>query len=76
LDLEKNQGTDNAIYCLISRILDSLSKKMHVSGIFCDLEKAFDCVSNEILNKLRYYGIKDKPYNLYLSNRELPSAMD
>jgi hypothetical protein len=30
----ENQGTDNAIYCLISKILDSSNKKMHVSGIF------------------------------------------
>jgi hypothetical protein len=41
---------------------------MLVSGIFCDLEKAFDCVSHEILlNKLRYYGIRGKQYNLYES---------
>jgi hypothetical protein len=41
---------------------------MLVGGIFCDLEKAFDCVSHEILlNKLRYYGIKDEQYNLYKS---------
>jgi hypothetical protein len=71
---KENQGTDNAIYFLIFRI-DSLNKKMHGSGIFCDLEKVFDCISNEILlNKLRYYGIKDKQYNLYQSY--LSSAMD
>jgi hypothetical protein len=64
----ENQGTENAIYCLISRILDSLNTKILISGIFCDLEKAFDCVSHEILlNKLRYYGIRDKQYNLYES---------
>jgi hypothetical protein len=41
---------------------------MLVGGIFCDLEKAFDCVSHEmLLNKLRYYGIKDRQYNLYKS---------
>jgi hypothetical protein len=41
---------------------------MLVGGIFCDLEKAFDCVSHEVLlNKLRYYGINDKQYNLYKS---------
>jgi hypothetical protein len=64
-----NQGTKNAIFKLISGILNSLNKKkMLVGGIFCDLEKAFDCVSHEILlNKLRYYGIKDRQYNLYKS---------
>jgi hypothetical protein len=75
----ENLGPDNAIHCLISRILDALNKKMQVSGIFCDLEKAFDCVSHEILlNKLRYYGIKDKQYNLYQSyllNREQRTAI-
>jgi hypothetical protein len=70
----ENKGTENAIYCLISNMLDSLNKKMQVSGNFCDLEKAFDCVSHEILlNKLRYNGIKGKQYNLfesYLLNRK------
>jgi hypothetical protein len=41
---------------------------MLVGGIFCDLEKTFDCVSHEVLlNKFRYYGITYKQYNLYIS---------
>jgi hypothetical protein len=44
-----NLGTDNAIFRLISEILNSLNHKTLVSGIFCDLEKAFDCVSHEVL---------------------------
>jgi hypothetical protein len=64
-----NQGTENAIFKLISGILNSLNQKILVGGIFCDLEKAFDCVSHEILlNKLRYYGIKYKQYNLFKSH--------
>jgi hypothetical protein len=56
-----NQGTDNAILKLISGILNPLNQKMLVGGIICDLEKAFDCVSHEVLlNKLRNYGIKYK----------------
>jgi hypothetical protein len=63
-----NHVTENAIFELISGILNSLNQKMLVGGIFCDLEKAFDCVSHEILlNKLRCYGIKDRQYNLYKS---------
>jgi hypothetical protein len=41
---------------------------MQISGIFCDLEKAFDCINHWVLlNKWKYYGIKDKQYNLYKS---------
>jgi hypothetical protein len=66
-------GTDNAIFNLISDILNALNQKTLVGGIFCDWEKAFDCVSNKILlDKLEFYGISDKQYNLYkfyLQNR-------
>jgi hypothetical protein len=63
-----NLGTENAIFRLISEILHSLNQKTIVSGIFCDLEKAFDCVSREVLlNKLKFYGIIDIQYNLYRS---------
>jgi hypothetical protein len=41
-----NQGTENAIFKIISGILNSLNQKMLVGGIFCDLEKAFDSVSH------------------------------
>jgi hypothetical protein len=59
---------DNAIFRLTSELLNSLNNKTLVSGIFCDLEKAFDCVSHEVLlDKLKYYGIKDNQYKLYKS---------
>jgi hypothetical protein len=38
-----NLGTENAIFRLISGILNSLNHKKLVGGIFWDLEKAFDC---------------------------------
>jgi hypothetical protein len=41
-------GTDNAIFNFITEILHSLNHKSMVGGIFCDLEKAFDCVSHEV----------------------------
>ena len=47
--------------------------KLLVGGIFCDLEKAFDCVNHDILlYELKFYGISDKAlqlYQSYLGNR-------
>ena len=46
---------------------------MKTGSVFCDLQKAFDTVNNELLlDKLQYYGIKDKAKKLlesYLLNR-------
>jgi len=36
--------TDNAVYKLTAEILNAVNNKLIVRSIFCDLEKAFDCV--------------------------------
>jgi hypothetical protein len=47
-----------AWYELINETLNALNNKALVSGIFCDLNKAFDCVNHGILQlKLEFYGI-------------------
>jgi hypothetical protein len=39
-----------------------------VGGIFCDLHKAFDCISHAVLlEKLKYYGVSVQFYNLFKS---------
>ena len=54
-----------ATYALLNNIQSSLDKKWFVGGIFCDLQKAFDCVNyNILLEKMTYYGITGTAYKL------------
>jgi hypothetical protein len=66
-------STDVAIYKLLNEIQKALNHKNLIAGIFCDLEKAFDCVDHEVLQlKLEFYGVKGKAklwFKSYLSNR-------
>jgi hypothetical protein len=43
-DFRTNLSTDLALYKLINGVLTSLNNKLLVGGIFCDLQKAFDCL--------------------------------
>ena len=56
-----------------------MTNKLLVGGIFCDSEKASDCVSHHILlSKLKFYGITDKDFQLYqsyLDNRYCRTAI-
>jgi sarcosine oxidase/L-pipecolate oxidase len=44
-----SSSTDKAAFQLIDEILNALNYKMMVRGIFCDFEKAFDCVNHNLL---------------------------
>ena len=58
---------------MIYTVLNALNKRLMVGGIFCDLQKAFDCVNHNIwLTKLELYGITGITYKLiksYLQGR-------
>jgi hypothetical protein len=66
-----HSSTEKAAYTLIDKILMSLNYK---HTVFCDLQKAFDCVDHIILmNKLQFYGIDGKFKTLiktYLTGRQ------
>jgi len=53
--------------------LSSLDKRNLLGGLFCDLQKVFDCVNHEILlAKMKFYGISgiaNKLMRSYLKNR-------
>ena len=60
--------TNMATYALLNNIPSALDKKWFVGGIFCDLQKAFDCVNHNILlEKMAYYGITGTAYKLMQS---------
>ena len=53
-----NNSTDIAIYTLINKILSYLNNNIIVSGLVCDLQKAFDCINYDLLlSKMKFYGI-------------------
>ena len=54
-------STEQASFSLINNILTGMNNNLKTGGIFCDLQKAFDCVNHKTLfDKLEFYGIEGK----------------
>jgi hypothetical protein len=54
-----NVSTESAIFRLIETIFSAWNNKKLITGIFCDLTIAFDCVSHQLLiSKLEFYEVK------------------
>lgn len=67
-------STTMAVEVMVNKILDAFESKLVGGASLIDLTKAFDYISHNILlDKLSFYGIRNKPLILiksYLSNRK------
>jgi hypothetical protein len=59
--LRTHSSTEQAGLKLINSILTAMNNNQIIGGIFCDLQKAFDCVNHKILlEELKFYGVEGK----------------
>jgi hypothetical protein len=69
-----NSSTEKAINKLLDQTSTALNASHSVTGIFCDLKKAFDCINHKIwLSKLEFYGVSGPIHKLIASylNRKI-----
>ena len=75
-----HSSTEQSAFNLINSILSAINNNQIVGGIFCDLQKAFDCVNHKILlEKLEFYGVEGKFKALiesFLTGRYQKVALD
>ncbi len=69
----KGLSTYHALVALVDDILSCFEDKAFAAVTFCDLSKAFDCVSHKlIISKLRHYNVNELALDVfksYLENR-------
>lgn len=70
----KNLNTTDAILSMVNFISTAFEERDHCMALLCDLTKAFDCMSHDLLlKKLAHYGFRGGALQLlrsYLTNRK------
>ena len=76
----ENHSTNHTLIYLTETVRNALDNNCYASGIFVDLQKAFDTVDHDILlYKLNHYGIRgieNKWFKSFLSNRRQFVSID
>lgn len=64
----KGKSTTLALMDLLEYVVEGFEDGLYIGATLCDLSKAFDCISHDILlTKLRYYGLNDLSLELMKS---------
>lgn len=67
----KGKSTISALLYLIESVVEGFDGDDMTGAVLCDLSKAFDCVSHELLlKKMERYGIRGKPQKFFRSYLE------
>ena len=63
-----NHSINHALVEITEQIRNSCDRNLYTCGVYLNLQNAFDTVNHEILlEKLKYYGIKETSYNWFKS---------